>query len=313
MLKPTDKAQGRRRPALQRHGVRTGFDSILRALRPVQWVKNLLIFVPLAARHAWLDLPGWASMGLLFLVFCGLASSGYLLNDVLDVMDDRRHPARKHRPVAMGSLPPSRALRISGLLALVAFTGCLALPSSVVALVALYFLTSILYSGLLKRLPLLDIACLVWFHMVRVMAGASATEIRLSVWLWAFCGGVFLTAALYKRAAEVRIRVAIGEEARRRFYFADHHRWLKRSGQIAGYASALVLFAYAWSAPARELYKVPAIFMGFAVLCALCNAVIWRKELDARSSDSPLRLLLTNPIVVSVIALGALVFLLVAK
>ena len=252
-------------------------------------------------------------MGLLFVVFCMLASASYLFNDVLDVADDRRHPARKHRPVATGSLPPPRALRLSAILALSAFAGCLALPLAVIPFVALYFVTSVLYSSLLKRLPLLDVACLVWFHMVRVMAGASVTQIELSSWLWTFCALVFLTAALYKRAAEVRIRTAISAEAFGRFYFAGHHRWLRRSGQIAGYASALVLFVYAWSAPARELYKLPGAFVGFAILCALCNRIVWRNELDARSSDSPLRLVLTNPILASSIALATLIFLLVAK
>ena len=161
----------------------------LRAMRPHQWVKNFLVFVPLLAARSFtdpLELLGAAGM---FLAFCATASGLYLVNDLLDLEADRSHPRKRNRPFASGALP----LALGGGLAIVLVTAGITLALSVGAAQVLlaYVAITIAYSLRLKAYPLLDVFILASLYTLRIIAGGVATSHRVTLWLLAFSGFTF--------------------------------------------------------------------------------------------------------------------------
>lgn len=176
------------------------------ALRPHQWVKNLLVLFPLFFTSRAFELSGWRDALTAFGAFCFAASSVYLLNDILDRHEDARHPKKKARPIASGRLPvPAAWLTLAGTLAA---CGALAwlVPTrehSFLAWPAAYLTLNVGYSFYLKRLVIVDCMCIAIGFQLRVMAGAAAIGVDASRWiqLCTFFFALFL--AFCKRYEEV--------------------------------------------------------------------------------------------------------------
>jgi 4-hydroxybenzoate polyprenyltransferase/phosphoserine phosphatase len=175
----------------------------VRALRLHQWVKNLLIFAPAIAAHQ-LFVSGVAgSAGLAFLSFSLMASAIYLLNDIVDLQSDRRHPAKRSRPVASGEISIKTALITTFALVAASLGIGLVLPIAFnLSLIGYFFLTS-LYSFWLKRLLLVDVVALAGLYTLRVVAGGFAVELQVSSWLLAFSFFIFLSLSFLKRSSEL--------------------------------------------------------------------------------------------------------------
>ena len=186
---------------------------MIRLLRPLQWVKNVLVFLPLlfAIDIAWSvesagDVPELLiRLVLLFVAFCGMASGIYVLNDLMDREADRRHPSKRHRPIASGrvGVPQAAALVVllsgSGL-ALAWFVG------QVLGLVGLIYIgINIAYSAGAKNIPLVDVFAVASGYVIRAAAGALAIEAEPSPWLYATTGAGALFIVLGRRYAEVRL------------------------------------------------------------------------------------------------------------
>jgi 4-hydroxybenzoate polyprenyltransferase len=158
--------------------------ALIVTLRPRQWTKNGLVLIPLAFA---LDLqqPQHVARALATCVlFCGLSSAGYLLNDVLDVETDRRHPAKRLRPIAAGLVPVPVALGLAAGLAIAAVLGCLAIRPRL-GLIALAYLASIsAYTLRFKHVLLLDVLCIAAGFVMRAASGALAIDVPISPWLY---------------------------------------------------------------------------------------------------------------------------------
>ena len=168
----------------------------LKAMRLHQWLKNLLIFIPLLMAHRLNEpvLLGQALLGFLSFGLC--ASSVYLLNDLLDLPQDRAHPTKRLRPFAAGSIPiVNGALLIPGLL-VAAFAVAIFLPIEFVGVLGLYYVTTLAYSLRLKRAALVDVLTLAALYTMRIIAGAAAVSVVPSFWLLAFSMFLFLSLAL---------------------------------------------------------------------------------------------------------------------
>lgn len=156
---------------------------LFRALRPVQWVKNVFVLAPLVFAEHLLEPALLLQAGISFLAFCCAASSIYLVNDLRDREEDRRHPLKKNRPIASGALPISVAIAASVMLAVAAVGASLYLGLHFTLILAVYLAINLLYSSVLKKIVILDVMAVSSGYVLRVMAGAAAIEVEVSKWL----------------------------------------------------------------------------------------------------------------------------------
>lgn len=237
------------------------------ALRFGQWMKNLLIFVPVVAAHRFHDAPLIRQSALAFLAFGLCASGGYLLNDLIDLEADRRHPQKRFRALASGRA--SLAWAVVTIPALV-IAGCLlgAAVSPLLLLVLLaYAGCSAAYTLHIKKVAVLDVLFLAGLYTIRIMAGSAATGIWSSHWLLAFSSFLFFSLALAKRYGELVImRRVDGDGAKARGYAIDDEELLAAMGIASGYLAVLVLALYVASAKAEFLYPHPGLLW---ILCPL--------------------------------------------
>ncbi len=242
-----------------------------RALRVHQWLKNLLLFVPLIISHRIGD-PRLMTAALAgFLSFSLCASSVYLFNDLLDLEADRRHPVKRRRPFAAGDLPLVTGVVLPPLLLGTAMAVALMLPGTFLALLGIYVLTAFSYSLKLKRIPLVDVLVLSGLYTLRLFAGGVATGIPISFWLLAFSMFIFFSLAIVKRYSELAPLTRKGGVAKLagRGYHVGDLETLRVFGICSGYLSVLVLALYIHSDQVNALYRRPDI------LWALCPLILY--------------------------------------
>ncbi|MCA1607159.1 MAG: UbiA family prenyltransferase [Acidobacteria bacterium] len=231
------------------------------ALRVHQWIKNLLIFVPLLMAHKIFDGSSLVRTASGFLAWCLCASGVYLLNDWFDLEDDRQHPYKMRRPLAAGTLNDRLlwllvpALFLSGLS--IAF---LVLPLSFGWTLLLYIALTTSYSAYLKQLLIVDVLVLAALYTLRMLSGGFATGIPVSPWLLAFSMFLFLSLAFVKRYTELgRLESASSGGASRRNYRLEDIEIFRTIGPASGYLSVLVLVLYINSPQVASLYRQPII------------------------------------------------------
>lgn len=238
----------------------------LEALRPHQWLKNLLVFVPMLMAQQF-AVATFAQSVAAFMSFCLVASSVYLFNDLLDLSADRAHPRKRNRPFASGALPISHGTFLAPLV----FLGGIAIALSVGVLFAgvmlAYYATSVAYSVHLKRRLIIDICVLAGLYALRLVAGAAATHIHLSVWLLAFSIFFFFSLAAIKRQAELIDGVASGRVTiHGRGYRPGDVSLIASMATASGYVSILVMALYVNSPAVRELYSQPQVLWGICLV-----------------------------------------------
>ncbi|MEX3635130.1 UbiA family prenyltransferase [Paraburkholderia sp. BR14320] len=260
-----------------------------RALRLHQWLKNLLIFVPLLTAHQFGQPATTLAAGLAFVAFGLCASSVYLLNDLIDLEDDRHHPSKRNRPLASGALPLRRGVALCPVLlaggALLAF-GCLPLRFGL-ALLAYYALT-LAYSLYLKRLVMVDVVVLAALYTARIVAGAAAIGAHLSFWLLAFSMVMFLSLALVKRYAELHALQARGlTKTRGRGYQSDDLALISSLGAASGYLAVLVLALYIQDRNTALLYRHPPMIWPVCAILLYWVGRIWLIAHRGQMHDDP--------------------------
>ena len=234
----------------------------IKALRIHQWVKNLLLFVPLFASHK-INEPDLLLNGLLAFLFFGLcASSVYLLNDLTDLEDDRHHKTKRYRPFASGSLSLKSGLLVFPALIITALAGSfLLLPWKFTIALALYYLITVAYSVYLKRKMVVDVLTLASLYTLRIIAGTFAFDVELTFWMLAFSMFIFLSLALIKRYAELQDARSAGivEKSKGRDYYPGDLEMLSSLGAASGYLSVLVLALYIQDSQTVSLYSHPQV------------------------------------------------------
>lgn len=269
--------------------------AVLEALRPYQWLKNLLVFVPLVAAHR-LGEPALLLQALQgFVAFCLCSSAVYVLNDLHDLRSDQQHPYKSRRPIAAGRV--QRGLAV-GLVPVLLVTGLLvAVPLGAAAVVVLagYFALMTAYSLGLKDVVLLDVLVLATGYAARVLLGALAVRIMPSSWLFAFCIFFFFSLALLKRYAEISVRrVREGSHAHARAYLLEDQSLLVALGVSSGYLSVLVLALYTSTLMAGQLYQHPAVIWMTCTLLLYWVSHMWLIAHRGGMPDDPLRFLLQD-------------------
>jgi 4-hydroxybenzoate polyprenyltransferase len=252
-----------------------GLRALSKVLRVHQWMKNLLLFIPLIAGHQFGSVDPWLALVLAFVSFSLCASTVYIANDLLDLESDRLHPRKRARPFAS-------MLGISFLIG--ARVGGQFLPW-----LSFYFVVTCAYSWLLKRLILIDCLTLAMLYTLRIVAGAAAANISLSFWLLAFSVFLFLSLAFVKRYAELQVQILAGKKkAHGRAYLTSDAPLVQMLGITAGYAAVVVLSLYLNSDAVLVLYRTPQIVWGAVPVMLFWVSWIWMQAHRGHMHDDPL-------------------------
>lgn len=227
----------------------------LKAIRVHQWLKNLLVFVPAFTAHRFDAATALTCLAAMLSFSLG-ASSVYLLNDLLDLRNDRAHPSKRHRPLAAGRIGLLTGAALCVGTALGAALVGLLLPWRFLLVLAIYYLLSTAYSVFLKRQPIIDVLTLACLYGVRLFAGGMAIAVSLSPWLLMFSTFFFLCLALVKRCTELIDRQALeaGDPPGRSYQLRDLPS-LQIMATTAGYVSVLVFVLYMNSPAVAALYR----------------------------------------------------------
>jgi len=253
-----------------------GAGPLIRCLRPHQWLKNLLVFVPLIASHRLFDAPSLWQAIQAFLAFCLCASAVYVLNDLVDLQADRLHPTKRNRPFASGALPLPLGLALFPMLFALSLFFALRLPAVSSLVLSAYFLLSTTYSFWLKRKLLLDVFTLASLYTFRLVMGHVSAHVPFSPWLLSFSFFVFLSLAYCKRTAELyRLRHSGGGMAPGREYHDSDLELLTVFGSASGFAASLVLTLYLNSDAVQQLYRRPMLLWMLFPLLLYWVTRIW--------------------------------------
>lgn len=269
---------------------------LLKAVRPHQWVKNLLVFLPLLTSHSWGNSEALLLAVLAFVAFSLAASSMYLLNDLLDIESDRAHPSKSRRPFAAGTASPIHGVVLM-VIFLVLATICGTLVSEFfLALLCCYLILTCLYSFLLKKHTIIDVITLAGLYTLRVIAGAAAISVSLSFWLLAFSMFIFLSLALIKRCTELRGKAQnLQPGTSGRGYIVSDLDQLYRMGVSSGYMSILVLALFIHSPEVSERYSNPQALWLLCPLWLYWISKIWLQTGRGEVDDDPIVHSLRDP------------------
>ncbi len=229
------------------------FADLVHELRPLHWLKNVLLFLPLLAAHR-LELAPFLSVALAVVAFSLTASSIYIINDLLDLDSDRRHPEKRNRPIASGIVPIRTAMATSAALWVVALALAFLVNPTVAAMTFGYFLATLVYSLWLKHLRWLDILTLAFLFQLRVLTGAVASQTAISPWLLGVVFAVFLSLAVAKRFTGLT-RAFRGSRLPGRGYDQSDTQPLRYVAYASVLLATVLFLAYTASAEARMLYS----------------------------------------------------------
>jgi 4-hydroxybenzoate polyprenyltransferase len=268
----------------------------LRAMRVYQWVKNLLVFVPMVAAH---NTTREAALSAVAAFFCfGLcASAAYLVNDLKDLEADRAHPRKKDRPFASGRLPEAVGMPTAALLTAAGLGGAAMLSLEFAAWLVVYIAVTLGYSMLLKRLAMMDVLVLAGLYTVRVIGGGAATGDRMTIWLLAFSMFLFTSLACLKRYGEVDALAAQNKlEAGGRGYRAGDEALLLSFGSAAGMAAVITLALYLNSDVVAKIYMRPHILWAVCPVMLYWVGRMWLAARRGRMTDDPIVFAVRDPI-----------------
>ena len=260
----------------------------LRALRLHQWLKNLLVWVPLAAAHQLESIQGLTQGLIAFLAFSLCASAVYVLNDLLDLEADRAHVRKRKRAFASGDIPIWRGVAMIPALLAGSLALALQLPLLFLGVLGLYFAMTVAYSLRLKQQVIVDVLLLAALYTMRIIAGAAATQTPASFWMLAFSIFIFLSLAALKRYSELLVTLKQNrQEAPGRGYLVNDLPVLMAIGVSAGMAAVMVLALYVNAPESTALYEhklwlwlLPPAFLYWVIR-------IWLKAHRGQVDDDP--------------------------
>jgi len=231
--------------------------TLLKAARLHQWAKNILLLAPLLFSHD-LRPPLAKAVVIAFFSFSFMASANYLVNDLLDIESDRRHPSKARRPFASGDLPVSAGMGMALLFAAASAALLPLLNREFAFWLLAYLLATAAYSFFLKRVAIVDVLVLSGLYTLRLLAGGAATGTEISPWLAGFSSFLFLSLAMVKRFSELEnLRERGASATHGRGYMVADLEQIRAFGTASAYASVLVLSLYITRPDVDALYSHP--------------------------------------------------------
>ncbi|MBD9359268.1 UbiA family prenyltransferase [Methylomonas fluvii] len=261
----------------------------LRALRVHQWMKNLLIFVPLLTAFSFDDLDKLGTVVLGFFGFSLAASATYMGNDLWDLDSDRNHPRKKFRPFASAELPILKGLAAACGLLLTGLVLALAVSQAFLGMLLLYLFVTTTYTWLLKSYVLIDVMVLSLLYTLRIIAGSVAAAVATSSWLLAFSVFIFFSLALVKRCSELVALQQKGQETTHgRDYRAVDLVVLWPLGVSSALCAVVVFGLFITSAETQIRYLNPQLLWFVAIGLIYWLARLWIKTARGEMHDDPL-------------------------
>ncbi|MGE5478862.1 MAG: UbiA family prenyltransferase [Chloroflexota bacterium] len=260
----------------------------IKQIRVYQWMKNVLIFLPMLLAHK-LNAELLTNCVAAFFSFSFAASSIYVLNDLTDLNADRIHPRKRARPFASGALPLAWGALLIPILLVLSLTIAVAfLNVNFFVCLIVYLVTTTLYSFKLKRIHLLDIIILSTLYTLRLISGAVATAVALSPWLIAFSVFVFLSLAIVKRYTELTaLQRENKEKPKGRDYYVEDINLLLSFGASSGLLAVLIFILYVNNPETLLLYKNPVFLYGMSPLMLYWIMRIWFMAHRGQMTDDP--------------------------
>jgi 4-hydroxybenzoate polyprenyltransferase/phosphoserine phosphatase len=286
---------------------------LLRATRVYQWVKNVLVFIPLMLAHVF-QTEVLVAAAAMFVAFSMTASAIYIVNDLLDLAADRSHPRKKKRPFASGDLPLSYG--VLGPILLGAGLACAWIAISVHAffMLLIYVLVTTAYSVYLKTRPLVDVFTLAGLYSIRILAGGVATRIHVTIWLLGFSLFVFLSLAFLKRSSELTVAAAEGRTSSgRRAYRPWDENLLRTMGIASAFTASLALSLYLGTDVARQHYLAPIWLWLVVPLVLFALGRLWLSGTRGYMTDDPIVYACKDRVCWIVVACIAIVFVLAMR
>jgi len=268
--------------------------SLVKAIRPLQWTKNLLIFLPLLLAHV-VNAGRLLTALLAFCCFSLAASATYIVNDLLDIEADRHHAQKRLRPFASGDLPAVTGACVAGVFLLLALAGARFLPLAFLGWLLLYVASTLAYSLYLKRIELVDVLMLSGLYTLRLLAGSAATRSHISPWLAGFSVFLFFSLAIVKRFAELENLRSSGSPPRNgRGYLVADLNQLRSFGTSSAFAAVVVFALYISSQEVMTLYRRPQVLWLIMPLMILWLCRVWLLASRGKLNEDPLVFALTD-------------------
>lgn len=219
-------------------------------MRPKQWTKNAFVFAALIFDRKLFDLTSLERTLMTFGLFCLLASSVYIINDIMDINADRSHPVKKNRPLASGKLPVSLGIIIAILLFAVALAGSFFLNIGTFLIFLIYFILNLAYSKWLKHIAIIDVLVIAACFVLRVAAGVSVIQVeRFSPWLYVVTTLFALYLGFGKRRAEISLLVAENTTSHRKVLDGYSMSLIDQLITIVSSTTIIAYSLYTFSAP----------------------------------------------------------------
>jgi 4-hydroxybenzoate polyprenyltransferase len=260
----------------------------LKALRLHQWMKNLLLFLPLLGAHQIFDPALLTKAIVAFFAFGLCASSVYVVNDLMDLASDRQHPRKRLRPFAAGLLSPVSGLVVAALLLTCSLAVAAWVAPAFLAWLLVYFAITVAYTFWLKRKEIVDALALAALYTLRIIAGGAAVGLAASFWLLAFSLFLFLSLAFVKRYSELQVMVEQGRgEAKGRGYRTDDLPLIQTLGVVSGFSAVLVLALYINGESVLRLYQRPEVMWLTVPILLYWITRVWIKTHRGLMHDDP--------------------------
>ena len=278
--------------------------TLVKAIRVHQWAKNVLLFAPLLLSHK-LSMSAIGAALIAFLCFSFMASASYLVNDMLDIENDRHHASKRMRPFAAGNLSVTGGIALAAAL----FVASVALlpfaPRAFALWLGLYIAVTTSYSFYLKRIAILDVLLLSGLYTLRLLAGGAATGTQISQWLAGFSSFLFLSLAMVKRFSEIETLREKGATATNgRGYLVTDLEQIRSFGTASAYAAVVVFMLYIGRRDVTELYRhATRLWLIVPLLIYWLNRV-WLLASRGELDDDPVVFAMRDPMS---LAMGATV------
>lgn len=288
--------------------VRPGLGTYLRAIRVHQWLKNLLVFLPLLPVLGHLDGSLLVHAIATFFAFSFCGSAGYVFNDLTDLESDRRHPRKRARPFASGQLSITTGVSLLGVFLTLGLALAAVLSGQFLVVLLVYFVVTTLYSLHLKRIVIVDVIVLAGLYTLRVIGGAIATGLPVTFWILAFCVFLFLSLALVKRCAELRVMTDhVRKAAPGRGYQTDDLGVLQSLGVSSGLMSVVVLAVYITAPTTAQHFRQPDLI---GLLCGVLLywiGRVWIKAHRGEMHDDPVLFAARDRVTHYLVVVGAFI------